>query len=113
MIDAGKRDKRITIETSTAVQAASGETQSTWATFTRVWASRDYASGSEIWRAQQVNPLLSDVWKMNWVKGVMPKMRVRWDDPEEKRTRYFGIDTAMADKRKNELILHCIEDVDG
>lgn len=45
-MDAGKRDKRITIKSPSAAQAADGQMVNTWATFAIVWASIKHQSGA-------------------------------------------------------------------
>jgi len=44
-VSAGKRDKRIIIQSPSAVQAADGQMVNTWATFATVWASIKHQSG--------------------------------------------------------------------
>lgn len=112
-VAAGKRDKRIRIETPTEVTAASGAITETWSTFATIWANMEETGGTELWRAQQVNPEVNSIWKTNWIAGVRPKMRIRWDDPQEQTTRYFGIEAVFGDKRDNQLTFQCVEDVDA
>ena len=45
-MSAGKRDKRITIQSPSAAQAADGQMVNTWATFATVWASIKHQSGA-------------------------------------------------------------------
>ncbi len=115
MIEAGKRDKRIRIETPTETIAASGAVTvgDPWETFATLWAQMDETGGTELWRAQQVNPEVSSIWKTNWLGGVTPKMRIAWDDPEERITRLFGIEAVFGGKRENQLTFQCVEDIDG
>ncbi len=115
MTPAGKRDRRIKIETPTETTSASGAVTvgDPWLTFAQAWAMMNETGGSEIWSAQRVNPEVNSVWTINWIKGVTSKMRIRWDDPEERRARFFGIQSVTGSKRENQLILACIEDIDG
>lgn len=115
MTPAGKRDKRIVIETPTETTADSGAVTvgDPWVAFATIWASMAETGGTELYRAQQVNPEVSSIWKTNWIQGVTPRMRIRWDDPEEQTTRIFGIEAVFGGKRDNELTFQCVEDIDG
>lgn len=113
-MEAGKLRHRICIEQATETTATSGETSQTWSNFARCWASISPAGSGESWRAQQVNPLLSHDIVIRFLPGVTPKMRVRFDDPKQNSTRYFGIESMVPfEERPDEIHLMCIEDVDG
>ncbi len=114
-MEAGKLDQRIDIEQVTETPDGSGGQTQTWGTFaSRLPAGIQTANGSEQWRAAQVDPNLTHAIKIRFYAGISPKMRVKWYDPWNKRTRYFGIDSIPEpDHRGRELNLLCIEDVDG
>ncbi len=112
---AGTRKIRIRIETPTETIAASGAVTvgDPWETFATMWASMAETGGTELWRAQQVNPEVSSIFKTLWIRGVTPKMRIVWEDPAERVTRYFGIEAVFGGRPENSLTFQCVEDVDG
>ncbi len=114
-MEAGKLDQRITIQEVTEAADGSGGVTQTWSDVVRqLPAGIQTANGSEQWRAAQVDPNLTHAIKIRFYRGLSPKMRVKWYDPWNKRTRYFGIDSIPEpDHRGDELTLLCIEDVDG
>lgn len=111
---AGDLRHRITIEQPTETQSESGDVTQTWSELATVWAGIVPVGGSESWRAQQANPLLSHQITIRWLAGVTSKMRVKYEDPKNDTTRYFGIDAVVTtDERREEIRLLCVEDVDG
>lgn len=114
-MQAGKLDRRITIQQADETQSSSGETTQTFLDkYPRLPAAFHWTGSKELWQAQQVNPQISLVIEARWIRGITAKMRVRYDDPLEQRTRYFGIEGVLpGDQRGVNLFLHCIEDEDG
>ena len=55
MIDIGKYDKRVTIQTPTETRSFSGEAVMTWGDVATVWAQVDGLSSRDILQAQQAN----------------------------------------------------------
>jgi SPP1 family predicted phage head-tail adaptor len=112
---AGELRNKITIQQQTQSLATSGQPTDTWTDFATVWAAINPVGGGETWRAQQSNPLLTHEIKIRWMRGLTPKMRVKYIDAKDSnRVRYFGIDAIRNMEERNvEIRLMCIEDVDG
>lgn len=114
-MNAGSLDRRITIQEAVETQSASGQTTQTWKDIhSSLPAAFRWEGTKELWKAQQINPLINLVIEIRWIRGITPKMQVKHYDALEKRTRYFGIEGVLpGEKRGVNLFLHCIEDVDG
>lgn len=114
-MNAGKLRHKITIQQQTQTLSDSGQPTDTWADFAIVWAAINTIGGGETWRAQQANPLLTHEIAIRFMRGLNPKMRVKYVDSNDgNRVRYFGIDAIKnVGERNAEIRLMCIEDVDG
>lgn len=111
---AGELNRLVQIEQATETQSESGEVTQTWNTYCNAKVAIEPLGGGETWRAMQVNPLLTHQITMRYRPGITSKMRIRWDDPRENRTRYFEIDSARnIEERGIKLVLLCVEDADN
>ncbi len=78
---AGRLKHKISIEqaTYTAGSPDYGQQNVTWSEFASVWASIDPVKGNEYWMTQQIQA--ETVWRfrVRYLSGISPKMRISWD----------------------------------
>lgn len=85
-LNAGRLNKRITIEEDIGTEASStGEHVEDFQFFANRWAEIIPLSGRELWNAQQVQPDITHKVTIRYLTGVTPKMRVAYG------SRYFNI----------------------
>lgn len=75
-MSAGKRDKRITIQSPSASQAADGQMVNTWATFATVWASIRHQSGTSAIKSDSDTSRVKASIRILRLDGVNAGMRV-------------------------------------
>lgn len=97
-IMAGILRHRITIQTPTYGQDASGGVTMTWSDVKTVWAEITPLQGREYWEAQQVNAEIQGKIRMRYFNGLNPAMRVKFGD------RYFHFESVISPKEKRELL---------
>lgn len=111
---AGLLRHRITIQQSTPTQNSFGEPIDSWGTFGTAYAEFAPLSGRESF-ANQSNQTVAEsfvVWKIRYRTGVLPTMRINWND--QGTTRLFDIEGINEVKgRRKELHLTCREILDG
>ncbi len=73
---AGKMDRFITIEEFTAVQDAFGQETETWTEFATVWAEKVDIKARERFAAQQDLAEETTRFRMRYLQGITPKMRI-------------------------------------
>lgn len=73
---AGSLDRRVTIQSATTTQDASGQPIETWATLAVVWAGRRDVRGSERFGAQQDFATRTATYRMYWLSGIHERMRL-------------------------------------
>lgn len=79
MIAAGELDQRVVIETPTKnTDSDYGGTTLGWATFAEVWARAISQKGDESFAAARVNARRTMKFKLRWLDGVTPAMRLTW-----------------------------------
>ncbi len=78
-MQAGRLDRKITIETPTDVQSGTGVVTQTWATFATPWAEVRPVRGQERFAAAQVAGEIDQVFRIRWLSGVTRKMRISYD----------------------------------
>lgn len=107
-LDAGRLDKRVSIQRATEATGSGGTLSITWADSARVWAEVAPGSGREFFAAQQLMPELSHVITIRHTTGVTPKHRVVY--VSNGTTRTFAIH-AVNDpmERHEQLVLFCSE----
>ena len=76
---AGDLDRRITIESRTVGQSATGDTTETWATFATVWASKRDLRGREYFEARQDQAEVTTEFKIRHLAGLKREMRIQFD----------------------------------
>lgn len=65
-MNAGKLDRRITIERATTTTNAFGEAVKTWAPLATVWAHVIDVSDGEVWRAAEVQATITTRFQIRW-----------------------------------------------
>ena len=76
---AGPMRHRVTLQQrSTGVDAAGGVLDS-WDDVATRWASMDRASGSEVWASAQRSGRVPAVFRLRYLSGVVPAMRLLFD----------------------------------
>jgi len=109
MIQAGKLNKRVTIQEFSAgspAQDENGEPLGSWGTFKVVWAAIEPIQGNEFWAQQQVQSEVSHRVRIRYLSGVLAKMRVLYG------SRILVIQAVIDPKEKHkEMQLMCSEGV--
>jgi len=104
MIPAGRRDKRVTIQTPSVVSDDLGQAINTWGTLATVWAAVKPLTGDQRLAAQQVDATASHTVTILYRADVTPKMRVLYG------SRILEIQAVMdPDERHEQLELACAE----
>lgn len=107
-LDAGRLDKRVSIQRSTETSGDGGTLAITWAETARVWAEVAPGSGREFFAAQQIYPELTHAVTIRYLKGVTAKDRVSFVGDGIQRT--FAIHAVSNPMERNEqLVLFCSE----
>jgi len=79
-VGAGSRSRRVSIQSSTAIRSpTTGEASRTWTTYATRWARISPMTGSERWRAQQVQPEVSHKVTLRYdaqLSSMSPKHRI-------------------------------------
>lgn len=75
-IRAGELDTRIRIEQRSTAQDAAGEPAAAWTEVATRWASIERTPGSEVWASAQRNGRVPTVFRLRYLAGVVPSMRV-------------------------------------
>jgi SPP1 family predicted phage head-tail adaptor len=78
-IQAGKLDRRITIESRTLVQSATGAPTETWATFATVWAAKLDLRGREYFEARHDQAEITTEFTIRHLPGLKREMRIQHD----------------------------------
>lgn len=78
-MDAGKLDRRITVERATTTTNAFGEEIPTWAPLGTVWASVEWVKDGERLRAAEVAASVEVRFQIRWGLGVTVEDRVIYD----------------------------------
>lgn len=76
---AGKLDRRITLQTRTAVQSVSGEYTETFANLATVWAEVTDLRGREFFAAQQKNADVTTRFRIRWRDDVTVLHRIQYE----------------------------------
>ena len=108
MIQAGKRDKWITIQLTPEVTSAGGEvTEGDPITVCRVWAAIEPLSARETWAAMESQSLASHRITIPYVSGITSRMRALW------RGRTFHFESVLNTEESNrELVITATEEVE-
>lgn len=109
-MQAGKLRERVTIQQEVVTRDTFGAEVNPWTDVATVWASvRPGSSGERfISAADQVQATITHTVRIRYRAGLTPKMRLKWEG------RYLGIQSVVEpDGRTRELVLLCLEIVDG
>lgn len=100
MIDIGKLDKVIIIETATDTRDDQGGYTAGWATFATVRANVRYPNTErESGEADRDTATIKAEFKVRWLSGVTPKMRISYDSV------YFDITAVLHGSGRKEYII--------
>lgn len=77
-MEAGRLDKRVTIQSMTAARNAIGEPVHTWADVATVWGAVEPVQGREFWEQQQVQSEVTTRIRIRYLAGVTAAMRVTY-----------------------------------
>lgn len=105
-MDAGRLNKRVTIQNRVVAQNGIGEAVTTWAKLASVWASIEPIQGKEFWAQQQVQSEVTVRVRIRYRPGILPSMRLLYGQ------RVLVIESIINPHEKNEhLQLMCSEGV--
>lgn len=104
-LDAGRLDKRVTIQVRADTDDGAGGSTIAWGTVATVWAGVATEGGREFMTAQQVTPSLTHLVTMRYRSGVKATAnRILFG------TRALAIEAVVNPAERNEqLVLHCAE----
>ena len=103
---AGRLRHQIVIQICAATPDGAGAEVKTWSTFATLQASYEPLMGKELFAAQQEQARATTRFRVRFVAGITPKMRVSFDN------RLFNIESVIDPYgRGRELHLMCAEDV--
>ena len=107
MLRAGKRNKKVLIQSVAETQDTKGGLTPAWGKFSDAWASVEMISGNEFWSSKQVNASADYAIVTDYIPGVTSKMRVKWG------ARIFEIVEPPRNtrERNRELVLMCKEEI--
>lgn len=75
----GPMRHRVTLQQRATGTDAAGGVLNTWADFATRWASMDRAAGREVWDSAQRSGRVPAVFRMRYLAGVVPAMRLLFD----------------------------------
>ena len=78
-MEAGKLDRRITIQTLTATRGASGAQKRTWATLVTVWAEINYKAGGEVYEAKEKTAINKVKFRVRYLSTITETERILYD----------------------------------
>lgn len=111
MINAGKLNKRVTIQQLVAGSPAKnsyGEINNVWSDLAEVWAEVSPLVGREFWAQQQIQSEVSIKVRIRYRIGLMPNMRVVYG------ARILTIRSVIdVDEAHKKIILMCSEGVEN
>jgi len=104
MIGAGKRNKRITIQSLTETTTDGGEVTETASDVAEVWAAIEPLSARETWFARQSQATTTHKITMLYRPDVTSRMRATWDD------RTFNFESVVnMDEANREMLITATE----
>ena len=105
MIQAGKMDQRLVIQTATESKGSSGEDMESWATWKTVWGSVEPLTAREWFGSRQANAAADYRFRIRYLASVDTKTkRISWD------SRTFLLTSALPDgPKKRELVMLATE----
>lgn len=107
-MDAGRMDKRVTLQAQTSTRNAIGEPVVAWADVATVWAAVEPLQGREFWAQQQVQSEVTTRVRIRYRAGITPDMRV------VHQGRVLNIASVIdPQERHDEMQLMCSEGVNN
>jgi SPP1 family predicted phage head-tail adaptor len=91
---------RVTIQQRVSGVDAAGGVRNTWEDFATRWASVDWAAGSEVWGSAQRSGRVPAVFRLRYLAGVTPAMRLTLDGKV-----YNVLSAVDQEGRKAELVI--------
>lgn len=79
-MQAGRMDRRITIQHVTETQNDYGEAEENWKNFVTCWAEVKPVRGKEFFEADQINARIDTIFRIRWADGISPKMRIIYNE---------------------------------
>src|SRR2546423_453866 len=76
---AGPLDREITVEQVTVTQTGTGAVSKGWATFAQAWAAYEPMGTRERFLAGAVHSAKTAKFRIRWLSGVDPTMRIQFD----------------------------------
>jgi SPP1 family predicted phage head-tail adaptor len=105
-MEAGRLDKRVTIQSQASTRNSIGEPVQTWSDVATIWASVEPVQGREFWAQQQVQSEVTTRVRIRYREGVTASMRVLYG------SRVYDIRSVIDPKeRHEEMQLMCSEGV--
>lgn len=98
-LNTGRMRHRVVIERRTTAQADTGEPLDQWELFATRRAERLATPGNELWAAQQQAGRVPTVFKLRYLAGVLPSMRLSCDG------KLYDIVSAVPDAQNSELLI--------
>lgn len=95
----GQMRHSVDILARSTTQDSAGQTMNNWTVFATRRAAQDRTPGSEVFSAGTRNARVPTVWRLRWLDGVRPGMRVRHG------TNLYNIISAVPDPNKEELVI--------
>ena len=104
MIEAGRRDKKITIQRMVSVTTEGGEVTETPLNIATVWAAVEPLEAREAWQAKQSQATTTHRITTLYVVGITSRMRAVWGN------RIFNFESVVNEKEANrELVIMATE----
>lgn len=107
---AGLLRNLVTIEQRGSVRSSFGSPTDSWAVFATVRADISPLNGRELEAAQKMVANVNTEITIRYLIGVVPEMRVNWNDATANRSRLFDIASVIdEDQRHHKMTLMCVE----
>lgn len=108
MIRAGEMRHQVVIERRSDTQSSSGEQTQDWLLVATRRAAMQRVTGQELWTAQQQAARVPTTFRLRWLDGVLPAMRLSCEG------KVYDIKSAIdPDGLRNELVITALELVGG
>ena len=101
MIEAGKLDRRIVIQSETIARDDFGGEDPTWSTLATVWAGIEYRSGTETNEADQMVSMNKIMFTIRYRTDITARMRIYYNSV------YYYITLVEQLGRQEGTVLHC------
>jgi head-tail adaptor len=104
-INAGAMRDQVQVQQRSTVQDTAGEPQTIWSVFATVRAEVIRMPGKEVWDAVTRNGRVPTTWKLRFLDGVFPKMRL------VSRNKVYDIVSAIDPTGRREELLITAEEL--